>query len=107
MENIGEFSKPIEFKEFMSMVANGYVTNQNVTRVEIVFLFITNFEIVDLWTIGFTSMLRHLCDKYLTNNSKETIQNVVKHDEDGMPIFYTTIGQGIPNGVNTLIYTII
>ena len=40
-------------------------------------------------------------------NSRESIKNSIKKDDDGTPIFNERIGRGIPDGVNTLIYTII
>ena len=81
----------------MSMVANAYVTNHN----------LDHGEIVDILTIGFSGTLRHWWDKYLIEDSRESIKNSVKKDDDGMPIFDERIGRGILDGVNTLIYTII
>ena len=43
---------------------------------------------------------------YLTEESKEEIKSVVHKDEDGHPIFDETIGRGVLDGVNTVIYTI-
>ena len=45
--------------------------------------------------------------KYLTKESRESIKKAVKKYDDGLPIFDESIGRGIPDGVNTLIYTII
>ena len=79
------------------MVANAYITNHN----------LDHDEIVDLLITGFSRTLRGWWEKYLTEESRESIKKAVKKDDDGLPIFYERIGQGIPNGVNTLIYTII
>ena len=45
-------------------------------------------------------------NRYLTEESKEEIKSVVHKDEDGHPIFDETIGWGVLDGGNTLIYTI-
>ena len=81
----------------MSMVANAYDTNQN----------LSHFEIVDLLTAKFSGTLRNWWDKDLTKDSRESIRKAVKKNEDGLPIFDEIIGKGEPGGVNTLIYTII
>ena len=81
----------------MSMVANAYITNHNLDHA----------EIVDLLTIDFYGTLHSWWEKYLTEESRKSIKNVVKMDDDGLLIFDERIGQGIPDGVNTLIYTII
>ena len=81
----------------MSMVANAYFTNHNLDHV----------EIVDLLTTGFSGTLRGCWEKYLTEESREYIKKAVKKDYEGLPIFDESIGRGIPDGVNTLIYTII
>ena len=80
----------------MSMVANAYITNHNLDHA----------EIVDLLTTDFSGTLRSWWEKYLTESSKESIKKAVKKDEDGLPIFDERIVQGIPDGVNALIYTI-
>ena len=41
-------------------------------------------------------------DSYLTEDSKESIKNAVKKNDEGLPIFYESIGRGILDGVNTL-----
>ncbi|KAL4632369.1 hypothetical protein ACB092_04G045300 [Castanea dentata] len=46
-------------------------------------------------------------DSHLTKESREFIKHVVKRVIDGMPIFYENINHGIPDGVNTLVYTIL
>ena len=81
----------------MSMVANAYITNHNLDYA----------KIVDLLTTVFSGTLHGWWEKYLTKESRESIKKVVKKDNDGLPIFDERIGQGIPDGVNTLIYTII
>ena len=81
----------------MSMVVNAYFTNHNVDHV----------EIVDLLTTGFSGTLRGWWENFLTEKSRESIRKVVKKDDEGLPIFDESIGRGIPDGVNTLIYTII
>ena len=82
--NIDGFSEQevlIKMKH-MSMVANAYVTNQN----------LDHGEIVDILTIGFSGTLRHWWDKYLIADSRESIKNSVKKDDDGIPIFDERIG---------------
>jgi hypothetical protein len=81
----------------MSMVANAYDTNQNLSQ----------SEIVDLLATGFSGTLRNWWDKHLTEESREDIRKAVKKTEDGLPIFYEKVGRGEPDCVNTLIYTII
>jgi hypothetical protein len=81
----------------MSMVANAYDTNQNLSQ----------YEIVDLLAIGFFGTLQNWWDKHLTEDSKEEIRKAIKKNEDGLPIFYEKLGRGEPDCVNTLIYTII
>ncbi|CAL8174669.1 unnamed protein product [Prunus armeniaca] len=83
--------------QHMSMVANSYITNHSFRQSEIVPLLVT----------GFTGTLRYWWDKHLTPESKSLIIHAVKLNEDGLPIFDEQIGQGIEDGVNTLLYTII
>ena len=64
-------------------------------------------EIVDLLVIGFFGTLRGWWDSYLTEDSKESIKHAVKKNAEGLPIFDESVGRGIPDGVNTLIYTIL
>ena len=52
-------------------------------------------------------MFKSLWEKHLTDESKEQIKHSVQQDDDGIPIFDEKIGRGIPDGVNTLLYTII
>ena len=55
----------------------------------------------------FSGTLHGWWDSYLTEDSKESIKHVVKKNDEGIPIFYESIGQGILDGVNTLVYTIL
>ena len=64
-------------------------------------------EIVNLLVNGFSSTLRGWWDSYLTEESKDSIKHAVKNNDEGLPIFDESIGRGIPDGVNTLIYTIL
>ena len=64
-------------------------------------------EIVNLLVTGFYGTLHGWWDSYLTEDSKESIKNAVKKNDEGLPIFYESIGRGILDGVNTLIYTIL
>ncbi|KAL4610867.1 hypothetical protein ACB092_08G083300 [Castanea dentata] len=43
----------------------------------------------------------------LPKESRESIKKAVKKDDEGLPIFDGSIGRGILDGVNTLIYTIV
>ena len=56
---------------------------------------------------SFSGTLRGWWDSYLTEDSKESIKNAVKKNDEGLPIFDESIGRGILDGVNTLIYTIL
>ena len=62
-------------------------------------------KIVNLLVTGFSVTLRGWWDSYLTEDSKKSIKNVIKKNDEGLPIFYENIGRGILDGVNTLIYT--
>ena len=64
-------------------------------------------EIVNLLVTGFSGTLRGWWNSYLTEDSKESIKNAVKKNDEGLPIFDESIGRGILDGVNTLIYTIL
>ena len=81
----------------MSMVGIAYMNNHNLDHP----------EIVDLLVTGFSGTFRGWWDSYLTKDSRESIKTVVKKNDEGLPIFDESIGRGIPNGVNTLIYTIL
>ena len=52
-------------------------------------------------------MLKSWRDKYLTSDQRESIQHAVQMDDNGFPIFDEEIGSSIPDGINTLIYTIV
>ena len=80
----------------MSMVGIAYVNNHNLDHP----------EIVDLLITGFSGTLRGQWDSYLPKDSKESIKHAVKKNDESFPIFDESIGKGIPDGVNTLIYTI-
>ena len=79
------------------MVGIAYMNNHNLNHPEIVDLFVTSF---------FGTLCRWW-DSYLTEDFRESIKIVVKKNDEGLPIFNESIGRGIPNGVNTLIYTIL
>ena len=81
----------------MSMVGISYINNHNLDHP----------EIVDLLVVGFSGTLRGWWDSYLTEDSRESIKTAIKKNEEGLPIFYESIGRGIPDGVNTLIYTVL
>ena len=76
----------------MSLVANAYVNNN-----------IRQPDIVKILTQGFSGVLRNWWDKHLTRDAKETIQNAVKCNDEGLPIFDESIGSAQSDGVNTLI----
>ncbi|XP_050241286.1 uncharacterized protein LOC126690204 [Quercus robur] len=77
------------------MVANNYLNDG-----------IPNTEVVELIVLGFTGKLLLWWNNCLTNASKEDIKHAVQKDADENPIFDERIGRGVPDGVNTLIYTI-
>ena len=81
----------------MSMVGITYQNNHDLDRPEIVNLLVTSFS----------GTLRGWWDSYLTEESKDSIKNAVKKNDKGFPIFDESIGRGILDGVNTLIYTIL
>ena len=81
----------------MSMVGIAYQNNHDLDQPEIVNLLVT----------GFSSTLRGWWDSYLTEDSKDSIKNAIKKNDEGFPIFDESIGRGILDGVNTLIYTIL
>ena len=64
-------------------------------------------EIVNLLVTGFSGTLRGWWDSYLTEDSKESIKNAVKKNDEGLPIFDESIGRGILDNMNTLTYTIL
>ena len=58
-----------------------------------------------MMALGFTGKLQQWWNNCLTEESKEDIKYAIQKDEEGNPII-NEIEQGIPDGVNTLIYTI-
>ena len=58
-------------------------------------------EIFNLLVIGFSGTLHGWWDSYLTEESKDSIKHAVKKNDECLPIFDESIGQGIPDGVNT------
>ena len=97
--NIDGFSEQeiINKMGHMSMVGIAYINNHDLNHP----------EIVDLPVTGFSGTLNGLRDSYLTEDSRESIKYSVKKNDEGLPIFDESIGPGIPDGVNTLIYTIL
>jgi hypothetical protein len=81
----------------LTMVANSYMTNHQLNHI----------EIIDLLATGFSEKLKSWWEKHLTEESRELIKNSIKRDEEGNPLFDERIGMGIPDGVNTLVFTII
>ena len=81
----------------MSMVSIAYKNNHDLDQL----------EIVNLLVIGFSGTLCGWWDSYLTEESRECIKHVVKKNDEGLLIFDESIGRGIPDGVNTLIYNIL
>ena len=82
----------------MSMVANSYLaTYDNLSQP----------EIVGMLTGGFIGTLRSWWEKHLTSDSRDSIIHAIQRDEEGIPIFDIDIGMGPPDGINTLIFTII
>ena len=80
-----------------SMVGTAYMNNRDLDHP----------EIVDLLVTSFSSTLHGLWDSHLTEESRESIKKSVKKNDDVLPIFDESIGRGIPDGVNTLIYAIL
>ncbi|KAL0010378.1 hypothetical protein SO802_005486 [Lithocarpus litseifolius] len=64
-------------------------------------------EVIELIALGFTGKLLQWWNNCLTEESKEDIKKAIQKDEESLPIFDERLGRGIPDGVNTLIYTII
>jgi hypothetical protein len=81
----------------LTMVANSYMTNHQLNHI----------EIIDLLATGLSGKLKSWWEKHLTEESRELIKNSVKRDEEGNLLFDERIGMGIPDGVNTLVFTII
>ena len=61
-------------------------------------------DIVNLLVTGFSSTLRGWWDSYLIEESRDSVRHAFKKNDEGLPIFYESIGRGILDGVNTLIY---
>ena len=81
----------------MSMVGITYQNNHDLDQPEIVNLLVT----------GFSGTLQGWWDSYLTEESRDSIRHAVKKNDEGLPIFDESIGRGILDGVNILIYTIL
>ena len=81
--------------QHITIVANNYLNDG-----------IQNTEVVELIVLGFTGKLLVWWNNCLTEASKEDIKHAVKKDKDENPIFDERIRRGVPDGVNTLIYTI-
>jgi hypothetical protein len=60
----------------MYMVVNAYMTNHS----------LTDLDVVDLLTSGFSGTLSSWWDKHLTQESKTQTKTAVKIDDDGIPI---------------------
>ena len=80
----------------MTMVANNYPNEGR-----------SHPEVIKLMSLGFTGKLLQWWNNCLTEEYKEDIKHVVQKDEEGAPIFDERIAKCVPDGVNTLIYTII
>ena len=81
----------------LTMVANSYMTNHQLNHA----------EIIDLLVTGFSGKLKSWWEKHLTEESRDLIKHSVKEDEEGNPILDERIGMRIPDGVNSLVFTII
>ena len=79
------------------MVGIAYLNNQNLDHP----------KIVDFLVTSFSSTLCGWWDSNLTEDSRESIKYAVKKNVEGLSIFDESVGRGIPDGVNTLIYTIL
>ena len=77
------------------MVANNYVNEGR-----------SHTEVIELLALGFTGKLLQWWNNCLIEESKEDIKHAIQKDEEGLPIFDESRGKGVPDGVNTLIYTI-
>ena len=64
-------------------------------------------KIVNLLVIGFSGTLSGWWDPYLTDESRDSVKHIFKKNDKGLPIFDENIGCGIPDDVNTLIYSIL
>ena len=52
-------------------------------------------DIVNLLVTGFSSTLRGWWDSYLTEESRDSVRHAFKKNDEGLPIFYKSIGRGI------------
>jgi hypothetical protein len=77
----------------MSMVANSYYTNHTLSQI----------EVLELLTTGFTGTLLSWWDKHLTEESKNEIKYAVKTDPEGNPLFNEAAGLANSDAVNTLV----
>ena len=66
----------------MSMVATAYMNNHDLDHT----------EIVDLLTTSFSGTLRGWWEKYLIEESRESLKKAIKKDDEGSPIFDESIG---------------
>ena len=80
----------------MSMIGIAYQNNHDLDQPKIVNLLVTSFS----------GTLHGWWDSYLSKESRDSIRHAVKKNDEGLPIFYESIGRGILDGVNTLIYII-
>ena len=97
--NIDRLSEQEVFNKLshLTMIANSYMTNHQLTHV----------EIIDLLVIGFSGKLKSWWEKHFTEESRDLIKHFVKKDEEGNPIFDERIGMRILDGANSLVFTII
>ena len=79
----------------MTMVENNYLNESRPYT-----------EVIEPITLGFIGKLLQWWNNCLTKEAKKDSKNAIQKDEEGTAIFDERIGKGIPNGVNTLIYTI-
>ncbi|KAI8530050.1 hypothetical protein RHMOL_Rhmol11G0024500 [Rhododendron molle] len=94
IDGLSEHQK-LEKLNHMLMVANSYLSNTNLNQP----------KIVELLTFGFTGVLKAWWNKYLDTESREQIIHAIQTDENNLPIFENE--RAVPDGVNTLIYTVI
>ena len=64
-------------------------------------------KIVNLLVIGFSGTLSGWWDPYLTDESRDFFKHIVKKNDEGLLIFDEDMGCGIPDDMNTLIYSIL
>ena len=66
----------------LTMVANSYMTNHQLSHA----------EIIDLLVTGFSGKLKSGWEKHLTEESRDLIKHSVKKDKESNPIFDERIG---------------